>query len=443
MRVIIVGAGQVGSSIAASLADSHDVVVVDLDEERVEALTYSTDVLAVQGDGAALETLEEVDIRDADLLIASTDEDETNIVTCGTAKTVSDVFTIARVKNTKFLDTWEHAEGALGVDFMVGTNLLTAQTVARVIGLPAARDVETFAGGQIQMAEFEIPEGSPVAGQTVEEADRFDSLTFASVIRPDDVVIPTGKTRLRDGDGVVVIGSQASVRAFAGEVAPHVEGVRDVVVVGGSDIGFLTAELLIQQGLSPRLIEHDHERARTIAEQLEGCTVLESDATNREFLEREHIGDVDVVVSTLESDEKNLLSSLLTKRLGADRAIAVVDNADYVQLFEAVGVDVAVNPREATAEEITRFTREQYAENVAIIESDRAEVIEIEVDEDSVLTGRPIRESIEDFPDGVVIGAISRDGSYVTPRGNTVIEPGDIVVLFVDAAVIEEASALF
>jgi trk system potassium uptake protein TrkA len=441
MRVTIVGAGQVGSSIAASLAESHDVVVIDVDTERVEALTYEEDVLAVHGDGAALDTLEEANVAEADMLIASTDDDETNIVTCGTAKTISDAFTIARVKNTKFLDTWHHAEGALGVDFMVGTNLLTAQTIARVIGLPAARDVETFAGGQVQMAEFGIPEGSPVAGQTVAEADRFDSLTFAAVMRPDEVVIPSGNTRLTAEDDVVVIGSQASVRAFASEVAPHADGVENVLVVGGSDIGYLTASLLQEQGLTPRLIERDPERARELAEDLPGSTILESDATDAEFLEREHVDEVDVVVAALENDEKNLLSSLLIKRLGADRAVAVVDDSDYVRLFEAVGVDVAVNPREATAEELTRFTREKYAENVAIIETDRAEVIEIEIDGESVLADRPIRTSIGDLPEGVVIGAITRDGQYITPRGDTVVRVGDTVVLFADAAVLDEAVA--
>jgi trk system potassium uptake protein TrkA len=442
MRVIIVGAGQVGSSIAGSLAESHEVLVIDVDADRVEALTYSTDVLAIEGDGASLETLREAGVADADMVIASTDVDETNIVTCGTAKTLSDAFTIARVKNTKFLDTWHNAEGAMGVDFMVGTNLLTAQKIGRIVGLPAAHNVETFAGGQVQMSEFEVPEGSPIDGETVQEADRFDSLTFAAVLRDDEVIIPTGATRIGATDSVVVIGSQSSVRAFASEVAPHSNGVREVLIVGGSDIGELTASLLEEQGLHPKLVERDPERARELAEQLPATTVLESDATDAEFLEREHIGDVDIVVAALDSDEKNLLASLLTKRLGAERAVAVVDDGEYVKLFETVGVDVGVNPREATAEEITRFTRERHAENVAIIETDLAEVIEITIDEESVLADRPIRESTDDLPDGVVIGAITRDGQYVTPRGDTVVETGDSAVVFADAAVLEEAEAL-
>ncbi|WP_276278097.1 Trk system potassium transporter TrkA [Haloarcula regularis] len=439
MYVIVVGAGEVGSTIAESLADAHDVAVIDIDGERVESLVYEVDVLGVQGDGAELETLREAGIAKADMVIASTDDDETNIVTCGTAKTVSGAFTISRV-NAKFLDTWSHSEGAFGVDYMVATNLMTAETITRVIGLPAASDVETFADGVVQMAEFEIGAASPVADQTVAEADRYESLTFAAILTDDDVVIPRGDTVLEAGDKVVVIGSRESVHTFAHEVAPDVESARDVLVVGGSDIGYLTARMLQERGLRPRLIERDPERARELAEELPGTTVLESDATDREFLEREHVEAVDAVVAALDSDEKNLLAALLAKRLGADRAVAVVDAGEYVQLFEAVGVDVAINPREVTAEEITRFTHEHGAENVAIIESDRAEVLEIEVDADSVLVDRPIRESVGDLPKGVVIGAITRDGELVIPRGDTVVHAGDHVVVFVDTDVLDEAS---
>jgi trk system potassium uptake protein TrkA len=441
MYVIIVGAGEVGSSIAANLADAHEVAVIDIDGQRVEELVYATDVLGVEGDGADLETLEDADVRKADILIASTDDDETNIVTCGTANTVADVFTISRVKSAKFLRTWEGSERAFGVDHMVATNLLTAESISRVVGMPAAQDVETFAGGAVQMAEFEILAESPIAGQTVREADRYESLTFAALIRGEDVVIPTGETELHPCDDVVVIGSSESVHTFANEIAPDVAGARDVLVVGGSDIGYHTARLLGERDLKPRLIEQDHDRAREIAELLPGTTVLESDATDRDFLKTEHVEDVDVVVAALDNDEKNLLASLLAKRLGAERAVAVVDSGEYVQLFEAVGVDVAVNPREATAEEITRFTRGHQAENVAIIDSDRAEVLEIEVDGDSVLVDRPIRESVAELPDGVVIGAITRNGELVIPRGDTVVERGDHVVVFIDTEALESASS--
>ena len=441
MYIVIVGAGEVGSAIAASLAGDHEVAVIDIDGDRVEQLMYDTDVLGIQGDGADLDTLQEANVRDADILIASTDDDETNIITCGTTMTVTDAFTISRVKSAKFLRTWQGSERAFGVDHMVATNLLTAETIARVVGLPAARDVDTFADGAVQMAEFEVSETSPIADRTVEAADRYESLTFAALLREDDVIIPRGDTVIEAGDDVIVIGSPESVQTFSHELEPDVDGAQNILVVGGSDVGYHIARLLQDRGLKPRLIERDHDRARQLAEELSGTTVLESDATNREFLEREHIEDVDIVVPALDNDEKNLLAGLLAKRLGAERAVAVVDSGEYVKLFEAVGIDVAVNPREATAEEITRFTREQHAENVAIIESDRAEVMEIEIDDASVLVDRPIRESVTDLPDGVVMGAITRNGDRIIPRGDTVIERSDHVVVLVDEADLEKASS--
>ena len=442
MRVIIVGAGQVGSTIAANLDANHEVVVVDIDDDRVENLMYSYDVLAIEGNGAALPTLREADIERADMVIASTDDDETNIVTCAAAKTVSDAFTVARVRGTTHLDTWQEAGGAFGVDFMVSTDLLAAETVARVIGLPAARDVDTFADGSVLMAEFSLPPESPLVDRTVAEVDRFDEVTLAAVLREHEVIIPKGATTLAAGDDLVAIGSPEGIRAFAGELTPDQQGEgKDVVVVGGSEVALQTAVILEVRGLHPRLIERDPERARELAERLPHTTVLSSDATDREFLAREHIDEADVVVAALDSDEKTLLASLLADRIGVDRTIALVETAQYASLFEAVGVDAAINPRDATAEEIIRFSREGQTENVAIIDDDRAEVLEIEVDAESVLADRPIRDSAADLPESVTIGAITRDGRYVIPRGDTVIEVGDHVVLFVETRSIDTVAA--
>ncbi len=443
MRVIVVGAGQVGSNIAESLADEHDVVVVDTNPDKIDSITYSHDVLALEGDGTSIETLEEAGIERADLVIASTDIDETNIVICGAAKAVGSPFTIARVKKTNLLRTWEHSAGAFGVDFMVCTDLQTAETIVRIADLPGAHDVETFAGGLVRMAEFEVVQASPIAGETVSEADRHESLTFAALLRDDDVVIPTGDTVIEEDDEVVVIGSGESVRAFAGSLTPDpsLDDVDEIVIVGGGEIGYQTARTFEAEGIDPRLVERDPQRARQLAEELPGTLVLQSDATDIDFLVREHVDESDLVVAALESDEKNLLVSLLAKRIGVERTIGVVEAGEYVDLFETVGIDVAVNPRLVTAEEITRFTRERETENVAMLESDRAEVLEIEIDRDSLLFENRIGDTMARLPNGVVIGAITRDETLITPRGDTVVEGGDHVVVFVDTDVLDEVTS--
>ncbi len=439
MHVIVVGAGEVGRAIAANLADTHDVVVVDRDGDVAEELTYSLDVLAIQGDGTELETLREADVQRAGMVIACTDSDEANAIVCGTAKTESDAFTIARVRRRTLLETWQGSQNAFGVDFMVCTDLLTAQTIFRISGLPGAHDVEMFAGGLVRMAEFEVDADSPVADQSVSEADRYDSLTFAAIFRDDEMIVTRGNTVFRPGDRVVVIGSPDSVKGFASDVAtPGDDGTEEVVIVGGGEVGFHAAREFEEHGYRPRLIEQDSDRARELAEALPETIVMQSDATDTEFLLREHVGEADVVVAALDSDEKNLLVSLLADRIGADRTVAVIENVEYVDLFETVGVDVVVNPREETAEEIVRFTRADHTEKVAMLEHDRAEVIELEIGTDSVLAGREIAEATADLPECVVIGAISRAGNLVTPRGTTVVQPGDHVVVFVDAAVLDD-----
>ncbi|ERG99302.1 MAG: K+ transport system, NAD-binding component [Haloquadratum sp. J07HQX50] len=441
MRIVIIGAGQVGSSIAANLTETHEVVVIDRDANRIEDLRYSLDALVLEGDGTAVGTLEEAGVEEADIIIASTDNDETNIIVCSTAEAIGGAFTIARVKNTEYLRTWQRSDRAFGVDFMVCTNLLAGESIVRTIGLPAARDVDPFANGEVQMAEFEIDESSPLAGQTVEQADQFSGLTFAAVLKDGDVEIPRGDTALQIQDHVVVIGSPESVKQFATTANPTTTtSTGEVVIIGGSEIGFHVARLLQNQGYRPRLVERDPTRARELANELSNTVVMESDATDVEFLEREHIGDASVLVTALDSDEKNLLISLLASQVGVDRTVSVVDTPEYVTLFEAVGVDIGINPRELVAEEITRFTREGGAENVAVIGSNKAEVLEIEVDTDSVLAGREIREAVSDLPAGVVFGAVTRDDEFIAPRGDTIVSPGDHVVLFSQIDVVEEVA---
>lgn len=444
MHVVIIGAGEVGTSIAASLAASHNVVVIDVDPNRTEELKYEQDVLTVAGDGTASEIQRSANVPDADLVIACTDDDQTNLVACGTSKTLGDAFTIARVNNTEYLRTWEREQTAFGVDFMVCTDLKTAENIVRIIGLPAAIDVDPFAGGLVQMAEFELPENSPVVGQTVAEADRFESLTFVGLFRNDEMIIPRGDTDIKAGDRAVVIGSPESVQLFARDIAPQVtpDHTDDIVILGGSEIGYQTARILEEREMGSRLIEQDPERARWLAENLPKTGVLAHDGADKEFLTREHVDEADVVIAALESDERNLLISVLAKRLGVDRVIAIVDSPDYITLFQEIGIDVAINPRTVTAEEIIRFTYESIAENIAVLENEQAEVLELELSQSSSLVGKPIKNLVKEIDGRFVIGAITREQSLISPRGETVLQPGDHVIILVEMELASELASL-
>lgn len=432
MRVIIAGAGEVGTNIAAGLADSHGVVVIDPDPARIEAITYSLDVLAIEGSATSLSTLEEADIEHADIVIASTAGDETNLAVCGTAKVAADPFTIARVKSIEFLTTWETRPGAYAVDFMVCTDLLTAEDIVRSVGLPAASDSESFANDAVRMAEFPVPDGSELAHQTIEVADRFDSLTFAALVADGETTIARGDTVIEPGAKLVVIGTPDGIRDFATVINPDAGSERpnQVLIVGGSRIGYHTARLLENRAPRTRLVEQNPERAQELAEQLSKTTVFEHDATDIEFLRGERIDEVDVVVTALGSDEQNLLMAILVKQLGADRTVAVVETGAYAGIFEAVGIDVAVNPREIIAEEIIRFTYDVHAEKISLIEDHQAQVIELEVTAESPLAGRSVMDIVSDLSEPIVVGAITREGDVIIPRGDTMIEVGDHVVIF-------------
>lgn len=431
MRVIISGVGEVGSNIAAGLADSHEVVVIDPDPAKIEEIRYSIDALTIEGSGTSLDVLREAGIEKADMVIASADLDETNLTVCATAKVLADPFTIARVKSAEYLTTWQTSPGAYDVDFMVCTDLLAAEDIVRVLGLPAATDAETFANGMVRMAEFPIPEESDIAGKTVEAADQFDEVTFAAILRDGETILPRGDTRIESGDKVVLIGTPEGIDRFAAVMDPESASTSpdQVMIVGGSRIGYHTARLLEGRRTRTRLIEQDPDRAQELAEELTNTTVFAHDATDVDFLIEERIGDVDAVVTALETDEQNLLMAVLAKQLGADRTIAVVQTGAYAGFFEAVGIDVAVNPRQIIAEEIVRFAHDTRAEKISLIEGVEAQVLELEVTSQSSLAERTVEDVATSLPGPVVFGAITRKGEYIVPRGDTVLSVGDHVVL--------------
>ena len=287
MRIIIAGAGRVGRRVAAELDQTHEIILIDNDADRVDGLGYELDVLPLLGDCSDPETLEEAGISDTDLLVACTDDDEINLLTCETAKVFSEVTTVARVKSLKYVETWDRGQNVFGVDFMVGTNLLTVATAVGGTGLASARSLEVFAGGTVQLAEFDVDSASSIAGQTVSQLDRFQALTFTTVVRDEETVIPKGSTRVEAGDRLVVVGTPEAVHDFGAEFSHKKSPTEHVLIVGGSDIGHHIAELLEKRGLRPHLLEADRNRARELSERLSNTTVRNKSPTDRYFLNLE------------------------------------------------------------------------------------------------------------------------------------------------------------
>jgi trk system potassium uptake protein TrkA len=432
VKVFVIGAGQVGSTIVEALHDEHAVTVIDLDRARLERLAYRYDVATVEGNGASRIALADAGVADADLVIACTSRDETNLVAGTFARLEARrLTTVIRTTNIEYIELWR--QGQLDVDFVVSSELETANAISRTIGIPSARQTDVFAEGQVQIVEFDVGAGaaSNVVGRPLREARIPEDSKVAGIVRADAVMLPGGDATIEIGDRVVVIGSPRAAQAWSQELAPGGTTVEDVVVYGGGRIGVAIAGQLLAQKIAVRMIEPSRERAREIAETLPHARVFNADGVDGDFLERERIGQAQAAIFAMDSDDKNHYAATLAKVHGVGFTIAIVDDPAARAVYEHSGVDVTVNPRQVTAEEIVRFAYDPRTQQVAMLEGDRFEVLDIITRPDSEYVGKRFR----DMPiRGALIGAIVRDGAAIFPKGDDVLQAGDRVILFTEAS---------
>ena len=437
MKIFIIGAGQVGATVVEALHDEHELTVIDLDEERLAAVSQRYDVATIEGNGASRRVLSAAGITEADLLIACTSRDESNIVAAMISKGCSyRTTTVVRTTNPEYLEVWR--EGQLDVDFIVSSEVETAYAISRTIGVPTARQTDVFADGQVQLVEFDVTGKADPAllGVPLREAEAIppDS-RIAAIIRGDQVVIPRGDETIQPDDRIVVIGSPQAAQAWGELIAPGTRKVTDVVIFGAGRAGTAIARLLLEQGIGVRLIEASRERARLVAADLEGARVYHATGFDPDFLERERIADAQVCIFAMREDMKNHFAAMLAKVHGARFAIAVVHDAPSVEVFEAAGIDVTVNPRQITAEEIVRFAHDPRTQQVVMLEGDRFEVLDITTRPGSEYAGMRFK----DMPiRGALIGAIVRDGRAVFPRGDDILRAGDRAIIFTESRRVPE-----
>jgi trk system potassium uptake protein TrkA len=436
MRIFVIGAGQVGSTVVEALHQEHELTLIDLDADRLSTLSYQFDIGTIEGNGASRRTLRDAGIDQADLLIAATSRDEVNIVASMFAKKLSpETKTIVRTTNVEYLDLWQERE--LDVDFVISSEVETAHAVSRIIGVPAARQTDVFADGQVQMVEFDVPAAADatVVGVPLREAVIPADSKVASIIRGDRMIVPRGDESILPGDRIIVIGSPDAAREWSRLMVSGDRVLDDVVVVGGGQTGVAIARLLIDQGIKVRVIEASGPRAREVAEELPEARVFHATGTDPDFLEREKIGTARAAVFAMPEDAKNLYAAALAKMHGVHFTIGIVHDPLSADVFEQAGVDVAVNPRSVTAEEIVRFTHDPRIRQLAMLEGDRFEVLDITVRDESTLCGRPFKE----LPmTGSLIGAIVRDGEAIFPHGEDELRPGDRAIIFAESSRLQQ-----
>lgn len=443
MRILLIGAGQVGSTIVESLHTGHEITVIDIDGRRLAALAQRFDVKTYVGDGGSRQTLLAAGIENCDLIVACTSRDEPNIIAAMLARKLAPTAkTIVRTTNVEYLEVWH--ERLFDVDFIVSSELETALAISRLIGVPAARQTDVFANGQVQIVEFDVePEAvaGGVIGKPLREASLPPDSRVASIIRGGRMIPPFGHESIQVGDRVIIIGSPHAARAWSKLVAHETPHVENAVIFGGGRIGIAVGRVLLAQEIGVRVLEVDPERAREVAELLPKASVLNVSGFDPAFLQRERIGQAQVVILAMRNDERNLYAGVLTKLQGVPPplTIGVVHEPGAVRVYEAAGIDAVLNPRELTAEEIVRFAHDPRTQQVAMLEGDRFEILDVTCRSESPLIGKPLRE----LPArGSFVGAIVRDGVAIFPHGSDQLQPGDRAILFTEskrAAEVEQA----
>jgi trk/ktr system potassium uptake protein len=432
VRIFIIGAGQVGSTIVEALHSEHEITVVDLDGARLTPLAYRFDVATVEANGASRKALAEAGLGRADLVIACTSRDEANLVAGSFARLEApNATTVIRTSNVEYIDLWR--EGRLDLDFVVSSELETAHAISRVIGVKAARQTDVFADGEVQIVEFEVEAGggANVVGVPLREATFPNDSKVASIIRGDSMTLPRGGDVIVPGDRIVVIGSPRAAQEWGTLLAPWEKQVEEVVVYGAGQVGTAITRQLLAQGIAVRVIEADRERARRVAEEIPGARVYNATGLDPDFLERERIGQAQAAIFAMREDSKNHYAATLARVHGVSFTIAIVHDAISREVYEHSGVDVTVNPRQVTAEEIVRFAHDPRTQQVAMLEGDRFEILDITTKPTSEYVGLKFRE----MPiRGALIGAIVRNGHAVFPRSDDVLEAGDRVIVFTEAS---------
>jgi len=450
MKIIILGAGQVGTTVAQNLAsEANDITVVDHDGPVLREMQDRLDIRTVQGQASHPNILSQAGADDADMIIAVTNSDETNMVACQTAWTLFHTPTkIARVRAPEYL---RHpalfSQGALPVDVLISPEQLVTDYIMRLIEHPGALQVLDFAGGRVRLVAVRAYYGGPLVGHELKDLNEHlkgAEARVAAIYRKGRAIMPTGSTVIEADDEVFFLAAAQNIPAVMKELRRAEKPFRRLIFAGGGNIGRRLATAL-EERYRVKVIEHNEEHARAVAESLRHTIVLHGDAADEDLLLEENIEDTDVFCAVTNDDEANILSAMLAKRLGARKVMALINRAAYVDLVQSGAVDIAISPQQATIGSLLTHVRRGDVVMVHALRRGAAEAIEAVAHGDSSsskVVGRAVDEI--KLPEGTSIGAIVRGDEVIMAHHDTVIESEDHVILFlIDKRRISEVERLF
>ena len=444
MRIVIVGAGKLGYSIAELLANEEfDVVLVDQDETRLEAAKNTLDVLTVTANGASPITMNDPDIRSADILIAVTAGDEVNMVACILAKKHGITHTVARIRDMQFLsEAKEYLKENFDIDLMLNPELITAREVYRILMTPAALDVEDFASGKVRLFETKVTRHSPLANIPLKDLEMPKAILAGMIFRDHRMIIPHGDDCLLPHDNAYFIGDPKEIEKFSETfVQRDARKLEHVMLIGAGRTGRFLAKMLDEAGVAVKIIDTNRERSRLAAEALENGLAICGDGTDIDLLMEEGVADADAVVCLTEDDKLNLMLALLAKHLGAKKTVVRVARGEYVDLMEKVGVDIVLPTRLLSASEVLAFARRGGVVSVSLLEGAKAEAVEVIVQEGAPVAGIPLMDAR--LPRECLVCAYVRGDEAVIPNGASVLLPGDRTILFIQTRFAQKVMKYF
>ena len=437
MKIIIVGCGKVGYAIAQQLTqEKHDITLVDDEAAHLSRADNTLDAMCIHGNGASISVLMEAGAREADLVIAVTGVDETNLVCSLIAKSVGARHTIARVRNPEYRRDADMLKREIGLDMVINPDLAAAEEIARILSFPAAISVEPFAGGRIDMIGFQMNPDDTILGRTLSDfhRERVAEVLICAAQRGDEFLIPNGAFVPQADDRLYMVGSKTELHKMLKHMGRSLQRVKDVSILGGSRISMYLSWELARAGTRVHIVEQDHDKCLRLSQELPDAMIIEGDGTDNDMIRSENLFGADGFVALTGRDEENLLMALAARRAGVKKVLAKMTRPNYMDLVQETGLGSIISPKDIIANQITRYVRALANSQGMAVESlykllgGKVEALEFTAKNDGYgilhtpLMKLPLRH-------GVLLAAIVREGRIIIPGGLTTIEPGDHVLV--------------
>lgn len=440
MKIIIAGAGKIGYSVASSLADEgHDITVIDNNSATINDITNNLDLICIEGSATSPETLREAGAAEADLLMAATRSDETNMV-CGiAAHKLGTKHVIARIRDTDYLRQTEFLREVLGLSVIVNPEYECAKEISRILHFPSAIRVDAFSKGSAEIIEHRVCQGGKLDGMQLKALGQsFKAKVLVGVVeRKGEAIIPNGEFRLMAGDLMSVTGSDRELRKFFTATGQYKKPVKSVMIMGGGRIAVYLAHMLLDSGMSVSIVESDRRRCDDLCDLVPKASVIWGDATRSEVLREEGIGTADAFVALTGDDGDNIITSMYAKHMGVGKIVVKVNRDYYQPILDSSGLDSVVAPRTLISQQLARYVRAMSnsigssMETMYRLADGRVEALEFKVGEGSACTGVPLKDLR--LKPNIIISAIVRGNKTILPGGDTAILPGDHAVVVTKA----------